>query len=86
MVKNPAVNAGDAGSIPGSRRSARGGHGDPLQYSCLENATDRAAWRAAACGVTESYMTDATAHMHASFRLFKPADETHGYKVLNTHM
>ena len=39
MVKNPPANAGDvrdAGSIPGSRRSPGGGHGSPLQYSCLE--------------------------------------------------
>ena len=40
VVKNLPANAGDirdAGSIPGSRRSPEGGHGDPLQYSCLEN-------------------------------------------------
>ena len=32
-----ACNAGDLGSIPGLGRSPEGGHGDPLQYSCLEN-------------------------------------------------
>ena len=40
MVKNPSANAGDArdaGSIPGSGRFPGGGHGNPLQYSCLEN-------------------------------------------------
>ena len=37
MVKKPPVNAGDAGLIPGSGRSPGGGHGNPLQYSCLEN-------------------------------------------------
>ena len=37
MVKNPPANAGDSGSIPGSGRSPGGGHGNPLQYSCLEN-------------------------------------------------
>ena len=40
MVKNPPANAGDirdAGLIPGSGRSAGGGHGHPLQYSCLGN-------------------------------------------------
>ena len=40
VVKNPPSNAGgtrDAGSIPGSGRSPRGGHGNPLQYSCLKN-------------------------------------------------
>ena len=37
MVKNPPVNAGDMGSIPGSGRSPGGGNGNPLQYSCLKN-------------------------------------------------
>ena len=40
VVKNPPANAGhirDIGSIPGSGRSPGGGHGNPLQYSCLEN-------------------------------------------------
>ena len=40
MIKNPPANAGDTrdeGSIPGSGRSPAGGHGNPLQYSCLEN-------------------------------------------------
>ena len=36
----------DAGSIPGSGRSPGGGHGNPLQYSCLKNPMDRGAWRA----------------------------------------
>ena len=36
----------DVGLIPGSGRCPGGGHGNPLQYSCLENATDRGAWRA----------------------------------------
>ena len=35
MVKNLPVNAGDTGSIPGLGRSPGGGHGNPLQYSCL---------------------------------------------------
>ena len=49
MVKNSLANAGDTrdkGSIPGSGRSPGGGHGHPLQYSCLENPTDRGAWQA----------------------------------------
>ena len=48
-VKNPLANAGDikdAGSIPGLGRSPGGEHGNPLQYSCLENPVDRGAWRA----------------------------------------
>ena len=43
-VKNPPANAGDVrevGSIPGLGRSIGGGHGNPLQYSCLENPMDR---------------------------------------------
>ena len=47
LVKNPPANAGDirdAGLIPGSERSPGGGHGNPLQYSCLENSMDRGAW------------------------------------------
>ena len=44
MVKNPPASAGDIrdrGLIPGSRRSPGGGHGNSLQYSCLENLMDR---------------------------------------------
>ena len=44
VVKNPPANAGDARdvcSIPGSGRSAGEGNGNPLQYSCLGNPTDR---------------------------------------------
>ena len=47
VVKNPSTNAGDvrdAGSIPGSGRFPGGGHGNPLQYPCLENPMDRGAW------------------------------------------
>ena len=40
-VKNLAAIAGDTGSIPGSGRSLGGGNGNPFQYSCLENSTDR---------------------------------------------
>ena len=39
-----AGDAGDAGSIPGAERSPGGGHGNPLQYSCLKNPMDRGAW------------------------------------------
>ena len=54
VVKNPPANAGDTGSIPGLGRTPGGGHGNPLQYSCLENPMDREAWRAAVHGVSES--------------------------------
>ena len=47
VVKNSPANAGDrrdVGLIPGSGRSPRGGHDNPLQYSCLEHPIDRGAW------------------------------------------
>ena len=56
-IKNLPVHAGDirdAGSIPGSGRSPRGGHGNPLQSSCLENPMDRGAWQATVYRVTKS--------------------------------
>ena len=46
MVKNLPASAGDAGSIPGLRRSPGEGNINPLQYSCLENLMDRRAWQA----------------------------------------
>ena len=42
--KESAYNAGNLGSIPGSGRSPGGGHGNPLQYSGLENPMDTGAW------------------------------------------
>ena len=44
---------GDKGSVPGLGRSTGAGHGNPLQYSCLENPMDRRAWRATAHGVAK---------------------------------
>ena len=41
VIKNPPVNAGDPGSIPGSKRSPGEGNGNPLQYSCLGNPMDK---------------------------------------------
>ena len=41
--KEFACSTGDLGSIPGLRRSPREGNGNPLQYSCLENPTERGA-------------------------------------------
>ena len=52
--KGSACNEGDLGSIPGSGRSPGGGHGNSLQYSCLENPTDRGAWEATVHEVTKS--------------------------------
>ena len=44
VAKESTCNAGDTGSIPGSERYPGAGHGNPLQYSCLENPVDRGAW------------------------------------------
>ena len=52
--KESVGNAGDLGSIPGSERSPREGHGNPLQYSCLKNPMDRGAWWAKVQGVANS--------------------------------
>ena len=60
VVKNPPANAGDVrdtGSVPGSGKYPEEGHGNPLQYSCPENPTDRGAWepgRLQFSGVTKS--------------------------------
>ena len=51
---NPPASSGDAGLIPGSGRSPGEGNGNPLQYSCLENAMERGAWWATVHGVTKS--------------------------------
>ena len=54
------VDVRDPGSIPGSGRSPRGGHGNPLQYSFLENPLDRGAWQDRAWGLKELDMTEMT--------------------------
>ena len=82
LVKNLPASAGDirhVGSIPGSGRSPGGGHGNPFQYSCLENPTDRGAWRATVLMITKgkSYghieldMTEDTQHTHTHLALPK---------------
>ena len=56
VVKNlptSAEDAEDASLVPGLGRSPGGGHGNPLQYFCLENPMDRGAWRAAAHGIAK---------------------------------
>ena len=58
VVKNLPDNVGDArdaGSIPGLGRSPGGGHGNPLQYSCLENPMDKGVWWATVHGVTKGW-------------------------------
>ena len=72
MVKNSPANAGDVrdlGSIPGSGRSTGGGHGNPLEYSCLENPTNRGAWWATVHGVTKSQTRLKRLSAHACSRV-----------------
>ena len=57
VVKNPPGSVGDIrdmDSIPRLGRSPGGGHGNPLQYSCLENPMNRGVWQATVHGVTKS--------------------------------
>ena len=54
VVKNTPANAGHSGLIPGLGRSPGGGHGNPLQYSCLKNPMDRGVWWAAVHMVAKS--------------------------------
>ena len=56
--KGSACNTGDPGSIPGSERSPGEGNGYPLQYSGLEKAMHRGAWRATVHGIKESDTTE----------------------------
>ena len=53
--KESACSAGDLGLIPGLGRSPGEGNGNPLRYSCLENATDTGAWRATVHEVSKSW-------------------------------
>ena len=70
-VKKSTANAGDEGSIPGWRRSPRGGNGNPLQYSCLGSPTDREA-SATVCGVTKELARTEQLNSH----LWNPCDGT----------
>ena len=69
-VKATAYNVGNLSSIPGSGKSPGEGHGNPLQYSCLENSMDRGASQATVHGVAKS-QTRLT-HTQAFFFSFPP--------------
>ena len=69
VVKNPTVNAGDirdSGSLPEWGRLPGGGHGNPFQYSCLENPMDRGAWWATVHKTAKSWTRLKQLSMHAS--------------------
>ena len=68
VVKTLPANAGDerdVGSIPGPGRSPGGGHGDPLQHSCLENPMDRGAWQSTVHRVAKSQTWEKWLSTHA---------------------
>ena len=69
--KNSTCNAGDLDWIPGSGRSPGGGHGKPLQYSCLENSMNRGAWQATVHGVRHNWVTKHIPYLyaHTNFRI-----------------
>ena len=68
VVKNLPANAGDAGLVPGLGRCPGEGHGNPLQYSCLENPLDRGNWWATVHEITKSrtWLSDFTLSRHKS--------------------
>ena len=96
VVKNLPGNTGDLVLIPGSGRSPEEGHGNPLQYSCLENLIDRGAWQATVHGVTELVMTERLS-MHGKLKRsvrhsqsislldFVYSKESHGIVRLTLH-
>ena len=69
--KESACNAADLGSIPGSGRSPGEWHGDPLQYSFLENSKDRGGWRATVHEVTKSQTWLSDCHAHSWFAMLR---------------
>ena len=76
VVKNPPANAGDvrdAGLIPGLGRSPGGGYGNLVQYSCLEDLTDRGAWWATIHRVTKSQILLQRLKMHTHIVQYKNA-------------
>ena len=89
----------DMGSIPGAERSPGGGHGNPLQYSCLENAMHRGAWWATVHRFPKSQKSEATERTHAYYtvlcnfsldnimmriRKVKRLSESGFYKLINS--
>ena len=80
MSKEAICSAGNTGdlrdmcSIPASGRTPGGGHGDALQYSCLENPTDRGAWQVIVYRVTKSQTRLKQQSMHAFSQEFSYMD------------
>ena len=72
--KETDYQAGDAGWILGLGRSPGGGHGNPLQYSCLENSMDRGGWWATVHGITEE--SDTTEQLNNNSSISKCSLQT----------
>ena len=88
MVKNLPANARDArdaSSIPGWGRSLGGGHGNPLQYSCLGNPMDRGAWQATVHRTTKSW-TELNIHKAGCCLCFFPNVHFLGQQVPASHV
>ena len=69
VVKNPPAKAGDLreeGSVPGLGRAPGGGHGNPLQYSCLEHPTDRGALQAMAHSIAKRQTQLSDSHYYTT--------------------
>ena len=75
MVKSLPCNTGDLGLIPGLGSSPRGGHGNPFQYSCLENPMDRGAWWAIVYGVAKELGTTEMTQQAQGYNKYR--DYTH---------
>ena len=70
LVKNPPVDTGDAGSVPGLGRSPGNGNGNPLHYPCLGYPMDRGAWWATVHRVAKESRHDlATKQQHMSHNM-----------------
>ena len=82
MVKNQPENVGDVtdmGSVPGSGRPPGGGHGNPAQYSCLENPTDRGAWGATVHWVEKSQTRLSDEHLNLTATSSRVTSQVSGY-------
>ena len=77
----------DSSLMPGSGRSPGGGHGNPLQYSCLENPVDRGAWQATVHGVTRVGYDLVTRSMYNinSLLILKYLEKERNYDACNAH-
>ena len=81
--KESAYKAGDVGSIPRSGRSPGGGHGNPLQCSCLENPMDRGARWATVHGVVKRRTRLGDKHFEAFLSFFWPHHSPHRISVFH---